>query len=347
MTRKTGRHTALPPPYFKIVVVPQVFAPGEIRFADIQAFTTVAGGSDVTIENLNQFYTFSTEWRPTTSTIAGYNVNYRHRETKPDGDVRTSLVNGLNVRHQINPVFSTTARLLRSDSTQTGESDLVNYTYSAALRANFLDTLSQSLIYSGTRSDEDEGSSNTNTVVLRTSADLYEGWSMNLDLGYAWNSPQESGDQTSKFLRLDTVMVPHNKLHLDFSYEVYWDTQEEEEDNTRQKGSIHTLLVVSDTINMTADYNFTDRRGQDDDSTFLQDYALNWAPFRDGTLQFSLAYTESISSEDNKEKFLSPSIKWQVAKGILMELRYNTGTIETAREKLDTDNFYCNLRLFY
>ncbi|MBN2332760.1 MAG: hypothetical protein JXO49_01485 [Deltaproteobacteria bacterium] len=333
--------------YLKIVVLPQVFAPGEIRLADIQAFTTVAGGSRVTIENLNQFYTFGAEWRPTTSTSAGYNVNYRHRETKPDGEVRTSLVNGVNVRHQFNPVFSTTARLLRSDATQTGESDLVSYTYSTALRADFFDTLRQSLIYSGTRSDEDEGSSTTNAVVLRTSADLYEGWSMNLDLGYAWNSLQESGDQTSKFLRLDTVVVPHNKLHLDFSYEVYWNTQEDEEDSTRQKGSIHSLLVVTDTINMTADYNFTDRQGPDNDSTFLQDYALNWAPFRDGTLQFSLSYTESISSENNEEKFLSPSIKWQVAKGMLMELRYNTGTIETAREKLDTDNVYCNLRLFY
>ena len=333
--------------YLKVATIPQAFAPGEIRYTNIEAFTTIAGGSNLKIENLNQFYTFGAEWHPTDRTIAGYNINYRHRETKPDGDIKTSLVNSLNLHHQINPVFSATARLLRNDVTQTNESNLVGYTYSTALRARFLETLSQSLVYSGTRNEEDEGNSLTNSIILRTNADLYGGWSMNLDLGYAWNKPRDEGDQTSTFLRLDTVVIPHNKLHLDFTYEVYWDTQEGEKDSTRQTGRTHALWVVTDTLNVTANYNFTERQGREDDSTFLQDYAVNWAPFRDGTLQFALAYTESLDSENNEEKFLSPTIKWQIAKGILMELRYNTGTIETAREKLDTDNFYCKLRVFY
>ncbi len=333
--------------YLKVATIPQAFALGEIRYTDIKAFTTIAGGSNLKIENLNQFYTFGAEWRLAAGTMAGYNINYRHRETKPDGDIKTSLVNSLNLHHQINPVFSATARLLRNDVTQTNESDLVNYTYSTALRAKFLETLSQSLVYSGTRNEEDEGNSLTNSVILRTNADLYEGWSMNLDLGYAWNKPLDEGSQTSTFLRLDSVVIPHNKLHLDFTYEVFWDTQEGEKDSTRQTGSAHALWVVTDTFNVTANYNFTDRQGQENDSTFLQDYAVSWAPFRDGTLQFALAYTESLNSENDEERFLSPTIKWQIAKRILMELRYNTGTIETTREKLDTDNFYCKLRIFY
>ena len=63
-----------------------------------------------------------------------------------------------------------------------GDADDTNQSYSLAFSGNYLETLSQSLIFSGSQSDSSDGDSDSKSVNLRTSADLYTGWSMNIDL---------------------------------------------------------------------------------------------------------------------------------------------------------------------
>ena len=170
---------------------------------------------------------------------------------------------------------------------------------------------------------------------------------MNLDLGYGWNTLVDDTDQTSTFIRVETNLEPHRKVNMSLNYSIAWLKETDEPSGRDQRGSFHGLWAPTRTLSMQANLYFTDKTGRRDDSTFLQDYSLNWSPFPDGTMQFSLSYNESRSTEGQIIKLLTPSVKWQVSRNIFVEASYSTGTIESATEIVDTDNYRCNLRVVY
>ena len=74
---------------------------------------------------------------------------------------------------------------------------------------------------------------------------------------------------------------------------------------------------------------------------------MNWAPFPDGSLNFSIAYTRAKTTLGYEEKLVKPEVRWQIARGILMIFTYSNGTVESATETSDIQTFTGNLRVFY
>jgi hypothetical protein len=235
----------------------------------------------------------------------------------------------------------------RTRTTDQEKEDINDILYSLSLRANYLATLNQTLTYSGTSSDEPEGSSTTNSVVLRTNADLYTGWSMNLDFGYAFNTLQNGADQTVRSFRVGTILEPNRNINISLDYTRTATEETNQIDSRTDYGTFQVLWALTNTLNTFFRYNFRNQKGQNDISTSLRELNINWAPFPDGTLQFSIGYNESKDFAEREIKTISPTITWKVASGMFLDLRYNNGTIESPTESSDLDSLIAKLRIFY
>lgn len=336
--------------YLKIVTTPLDTPPpgdpGEIPVSDLQAYTTVLGANRFTstFRNAN----LGVDWKISERTSSGYTVFYQEQESNPGGTKRSILNTGINFRRIFSPIFTGTTRLLRQVSWQQGEEINTNYTYSAALNGKYLSTFTQALSYNGTYTEEPEGVSRTNAFVLRSNAQLYDGWSAIFDQGYSWRYPLGEEKTTKTFIRFGSNIIPNRKMGFTVDYSVSFSKQVNEAEKRDQSGRFRGTWRPLETVNLAADIAFTDTDAGDvNESVVLQDYSVNWSPLRHGSLQVSLGYNESTSSADRKERSFSSNLKWLASANAYVTLGYTKGSVDTATQVIDFDSVAMNLRIFY
>ena len=348
----------------KVTTTPlTLLAPGEIRYRSISALTSLSGQNP---ENLDQNYSFGLGWTPSEKTTMGYEGYYRARESEPGGSERTSWTNSMYFRHVISQIFSTYGRFYRTDQTLTtssgqGDAEDSNQSYSLAVNGNYLEKLNQSLIFSGFQNNSPEGDRDSKSVLLRTNADLYTGWSMNIDLSYSLITPVSGAEQTAKSFRLQTSIQPNRRIDLNCDYSAIWVEETDKADIWSQYGAIQVLGVITDNLNMFFRYSFRDQQGTYDISTSHREVNVNWSPFPDGDLRFTIGYSEStdqanqdlmgfseLTNQSRQElKTISPSLTWKIGPGLFFELTYSTGTIETQTETSDFDSYMATFKVIY
>jgi hypothetical protein len=334
--------------YVKIVTTPlnQNPLPGkEIRILDISAWETV--DTDV-FRRTNLNTDLAATWRMSEATSSGYDLHYRKETSQPDDRAKAYLNMGANLRHVWTPVFSGAARLARSEVREQGDITDVGYTWSMSLRGSYLDTFNQILTYSYNNDrDRQEGNSTANALLLRSNLDLYQGLSLTLDNGYSWQYPAGGGKTTTTYARLGSNITPNRWLSLTLTYGVSWSTQPDSPSSRDQTGSLVASWAPFPTLSLAADLSYTDKAGPQQDSTARQIYHVNWSPFRDGTLQFSLGYGASRTTLDEKTSSLSPALKWQINRNCLLSLEYSVGERENRTEIATFNNATVMMRLFY
>ena len=337
----------------KVTTTPlTLLAPGEIRYRSIRAFTNLGSQEP---ENLDQNYSFGINWAKGNRTTMGYEGSYREQQSEPGSSVRSSWTNSMYFRHVLSQVFSTYGRYYRNDQTRTrtsqqSDAEETDQSYSLALRGDYLERLSQSLIFSGSQSDRSRGDSDSKSVLLRTNADLYTGWSMNIDLNYTLNTLLSGVDQTVKSLYLETNIQPNRRIDVNFDYSSLWTEEEDRSDIWTQYGTFQILLAITDTLNTFFKYNFRYEEGTTDTSAIQREFNVNWSPFPEGDLRFALGYNESSDEGDQfmqELKTISPGLTWKIGRGIFLELRYDTGTVETTSELQDYSSYMAKFRVFY
>jgi hypothetical protein len=333
--------------FIKVVTDPQPLAPGEIRTAAIRAFTTLFVSPGTEIEDFDQNFNLGLRWAISDKTEASYEGFFRYRDSKPFDITRKSLTNSISLQHTFNPIFFASARILRTDGTETNRSDVTHHSYSASLEADYFETLHQSLVYSGTHDDGELGTGYVNSVFLRTNADLYEGWSSNLDLGFSAKSPVEGGNITTSTLRLSTDVDPNPKLKFVIDYRFSRNTQSREPSWLDQNARFQGFWVPLRTLSFFAAVRLRHDERDNEGLRVAQDYSVNWAPFPDGLLRFSLGYNRTVDTRSNTTSALSPQIDWQVTRTSLLTLRFNLGKVETDQETRDVKNVRLTFRTFY
>jgi hypothetical protein len=107
------------------------------------------------------------------------------------------------------------------------------------------------------------------------------------------------------------------------------------------------FLVPLKTLSLFAAVSFKDRDTRNRHASITQDYAVNWAPFPDGSLNFALGYNYFNAPEGVEERLFTPEVRWQVARGVLLTVEYTTGILKSATEKRDLQTFNANLRVYY
>lgn len=334
--------------FVKVVTTPlSLLAPGEIRLADLQAYTTVSGTSGQRLTTKDQNYNFGMHWKVSDKTSSGYDMYYRTAEAQPEGSSKTALTHSAYLRHVFTPIFLANTRVLRSETNQSNKGKEVAHTLTAALTGNYLDTFSQSLTYSGVTSTADQGDSTSHSLFVRHRADLYEGWSATVDCGRSWKDSEEEGKDTNRFIRTGTSLIPNKNMHFNLNYQVAWGTSSARQDSQRQSGNLQGFWVPLPTLSVLAELHFNDLKGETVDSTVSQSYTVGWSPFADGDLQFNVAFHQGQNTEGDRSRLISPTIRWDVARGVLASLEYSTGTTDSLDQSSEFDSITANIRVHY
>jgi hypothetical protein len=322
--------------------------PGASNFPDIfvtemQAFVTVPGAElQDKITNTDHNFNFALSARLSENTRAGYILNYISQEQDPASTKTTQLSNTVYMNHIFNRIFSTGARLARTDISQLN-TDEVTYTYNANVRGVYLPTFDQTLTFSGQNTKEDDDSSDVFSLVLRNNAILYRGWSAYLDSGLNYNRPTASDEaQRSMLLRVGTNFEPNQKLSINLNYrlrEIY-----RPEKSTQADLNIEAFFVPTRTLSFNASFSLVERT--DTKTRTFQNYVVSWSPSPDGDLQFFFTYNETLSSEINERRTtVGPSFSWTISNHFFLEMFYNYSKQKSDFLKIETNNVFARLRM--
>jgi hypothetical protein len=104
-----------------------------------------------------------------------------------------------------------------------------------------------------------------------------------------------------------------------------------------------------DTLRLFAAVSYRDREtgAADEKPRVSQDYSVSWAPFPDGSVDLSLRYSRSKATEGRDSWTISPELRWQIARGLLLTVTYSIGTVESVTERSDVETWTGRLRIFY
>jgi len=323
--------------------VPDAASFPNIFVTEMEAFATLSeAAAQETQESIDWTYDLNLRARVTDKTTLGYSFYYNFRDQDPVSAKRTELSNTLSLNHVFNEVFSTNARLNRIDEEEE-DLDTVTYNYNLSLRGAYLPTFDQTLSFSGQNQKSDLDDSENFTILLRNNAILYRGWSAFVDGGFYWDRPMGS-DRTDKtiLLRASTNFVPNQMLTINLDYQQRETI--EPETNSRYDFNAEAFFVPVRALSLNARYNLVKRTGFQ--STTLQNYAVNWSPFPDGSIQLFFNYNETLESvEDRRRTTIGPGFNWTISNHFFLEMSYNYQKDDSKTQKIESNNLFARFRL--
>jgi hypothetical protein len=341
--------------FIKVVVSPlSVIVPGATSFPDI--FITEAQPyvrrpvGDVEGKSATTTHMFNMDLR--TRLMPGrdlfHEFSYFLVNTDPGVGERYTLANAFSGLKRFNPFFSSNFRVFREDLQEITASG-VAYGYNAALRADPLPTLDHTLVVSGRREDIGVDEIDTDAVFLQNRAELYQGVDAFLHGGLSRKVQGTGEEDDTTLLNFGATVVPHRTMTWTLSYT---GTTTDQTGGDRAEGTLkdrRTDLGVAfrpfQTVYLFASIG---RAEQDERQDTLTNYSLNWSPFPYGTIQLQLAYSEDLRSEDqSKIKTLRPSLRWEIAPRILLDVAYLQTQSDSVLESVDLRSFTTTLKLIY
>jgi hypothetical protein len=286
-----------------------------------------------------------------------------YREFDQDIDPIYTISNGLFFTHRLSRIFSTSANASIEFGEERGESRSA-VLYYASLGATPLPTLTDSLVVSGNTQWLGQTTTKTNSVVLYNAAQLYRGLDATLNLGVNFLSEETADgqelDRTEYYVNVGAGITPHPNLTTSAYYlgriiETSGGTA------IRADGSLFTggqqitehrfdvgvsftpfrTLALTATTNIVAE---TDR-----DTQVTQNFGANWAPFPDGTLQFSFFYAENRLPDESESRIIQPTLRWYLTprRRSYLEATYQKSTLDGNAFKSESDLFTARLNIFY
>jgi hypothetical protein len=341
--------------YIKMVTMPLTNAvdpPGHFRdlyVTEVEPFSLDQG--NITRSNLENSATMGLLWRLDPKTSMGYSVFYRNQRT--EADMMTQRNNALsqtvNLNRMINQILTGSVRGSREDR-HTPSQDSLDYSYGASLAAGWLDTFRQSLSYNGTWSKTERPAnstgppkeiSKTNSVVLRNVAELYRGWSANVDFGYTWSFPWDEGQRATRLFRVESTIIPNPKLTVNTGY-FYSRTTSDQPPSEDQRLELSFALSPTSAISLFSRLTVIDQGGT---SKVYQNYSLDWSPFPDGALQLFVTYSESLTNEGADTQTSLAGFDWRVNSGTVLRTSYSKSVSESLHDKTDSQVISVTLRL--
>jgi hypothetical protein len=333
------------------VVVPPGTDVSNIFVTEMQTFlrrpAEEVGGTTTT--QSSHLYDLGVKWRILDRPSLYYDFYYWSLITDP-GDVRSLLSNNLNLSHRFNAVFSGAARIGREDIWETDGKSSANV-YSASVTAVPLPTLFHSLVVSGRFEDREEGSTITNSAFLNNTAILYKGLNASLAGGVSVADLDTGARTVSTIVNMGVTAIPHPTLSINFNFsQTNAETTGGSEQASLSNGSSFTRfaslsLGYTPFPSLYIYTSFGQSSRTDMDTITLQDYAVTWSPFRDGDLQFNFLYSESLSSENTKNRTITPSLRWNIRRNTTLDVSYSLTSDEALTLKTDARVFAANLRV--
>jgi hypothetical protein len=275
-----------------------------------------------------------------------YDFAFFYAGASPGGAARHSVTNGLSAARRFSRFLSGGTRLSREDSVDPIRSSSA-YTLSTSLQATPLETLTNSLVFSGRLENAEAESTRSESLFLNNAAALYRGVDVSLSGGVSRSSRRGGQEITSATWNAGATLVPNSKMTVNLAYfESLSDqsggvkktsTQRVRQESASVAFSPLSALYLFASLSITSS---TDRA-----ASATQSYSVGWSPFREGALQFSVAYAESLRSEDNgRDKAFTPSVRWNIGRKMNLDLSYQRSETDSASQSSTTETYSANLR---
>ena len=340
--------------YLKVVTSPlpaAVIVPpalNDIFVTEMQAFQR-RSSQDVAGKRTNttHVYDLSAKWRILDRPNLSYDFYYWGTRSEPLGTSLYIVTNALNLAHRFNNVFTGAARIGRENSSD-GLTKRSANVYTVSVTATPLRTLFHSLVASGRFEQNEMGSRDNNSLFLNNSAELYKGVHLNLSGGVTLSHDENGRSNVTTILNSGAAIVPNPLLNLNFNYS--------QSNSSQTGGGQADTTTFTRRADISAGYTpFSNlyifasvgiNAESDRETIIAQNYAVSWSPFQDGDLQFNFAYTESITSEGQKDRTVSPSLRWNLRRNVQLDASYSFVQSESPVQKSKSKILSLNLRTF-
>jgi len=335
--------TVVPPPGTDV---------SNIFITELQAFNTAAStlvGSKSS--STSELYDLNARANLLSSPMLVYNLYYTHRKNDP-GSVSFTLGNSLSLSHQLSRVVTGTARVAREDNGgDAPQAATTNYLFNASLMATPLPTLSNTLVISGSRLEASESTTNTSSLFLTNSAQLYRGISVSLSGGESRQSSSLGTDSENSMINAGAGLTPHRNMTISLNYSM-----------TRARSSLEGVEgPVTSGRNATASvaykpvetlylvFSISGSSGTNVPRQTSRNYAATWSPLSSGTLQVFLSYAENIQSGAGEgfERAKSAGVAWRVGPRINLSTGYSITKSEAVSQISESKNFNANLTMSF
>ena len=118
------------------------------------------------------------------------------------------------------------------------------------------------------------------------------------------------------------------------------------ERDSRYDFTAEALFVPLRALSLNASYNIVKRSGSDTRTT--QNYARNFSPFPDGSLQFFFNYNETLESiDDTRQTTVGPGLNWTISNHFFFEMSYNYQKNDSNTQRIESQNLYAKFRFIF
>ncbi len=342
--------------FIKVVTKPlSIAVPGASNFPNIfvtelQAFLN-RPAADVRgkTTRTSHIYNLDTKTRILGTPGLYHDFSFFFTQVSPSGQLRYTLTNGLSANYNFSRTLSGTGRI----AIENGEEEKKNriaYVYYAALNANPLTTLRDSLVFSGRIEEIGGKPSDNHSIFLYNTAALYKGIDLNLNGGLTFAKQETGQSQTGTIVNFLTTIVPHPNftLTLNGSYATTSESGGEKPSSSdhTMRGEATVSFIPFRTLNLLAGLEVISEKTRK--TQINQKYGINWSPFQDGALQFNFNYSEEVRSENHeKTRNITPSILWKIKGKSYLIVSYQLIKSESDTQKTDSKIISTNLKIFF
>jgi hypothetical protein len=263
------------------------------------------------------------------------------------GPTSWALSNGLSVQHQFDPVWGISARVSREDGLER-DRERTAHLYSAALTSVPLERLRHSLVLSGYVDETGGTETDNHSVVLNSTALVYDGIDLTLVLGKSHATISDGSSNDAELIGAGATLTPYRTVTFNLRYDERDATIAVEGVPDRPELTRSAEASVAYTP-VPSVYFFASRR--QDERTNEADrvtdtFALSWSPFPGGALQVSVSYDETRYSDlDEVNTSFVPFLRWNINARSYLEITYQNLQRESNLAVLDDEIATATLRL--
>ena len=266
-----------------------------------------------------------------------YEFNYFFTKNDP-GELVYTVSNGLSFFQQFNRVFSGRGRVsFEYGEERAGTREALLYT--ASVTAVPFQALNSSLLFSG-KDETVAGNRDTNvSILLYNNAKFYEGIDANLWGGVSFQEADTGRRNRNTLLNAGATFIPNKKVTLTLLYNGTTTVTSGGDlpgETTNYTRAGEAALAITPVQNVYLFGSYRIAKSTTSASTNILNYSVSWSPFPDGTLHLSFFYNETIQSEGEKQRSITPGLRWYVTPRSYLNLSYQH--LETESPDLTTQS---------
>jgi hypothetical protein len=331
--------------------IPGFQPPFNVFVTELQAFNevpaaSVQGKTSTTSHNLNSDIKVYLLDDSTYLPALAYDCSIFFTSSSPSGFTKWVLDNALLADHRFNEYVSASGRFTREDSDEPlGHREA--YVYNATLRYIPLKTLTHTLAYSGRTESFQGRTSDSNSVYLNNTAQLYKGVDVNASGGVS-SATSETGEKNTTYSFLLSInVVPRRDLSFNINYtynksDLSGGGQPSSTISTK-RGDFSVTYRPFTTLYLLASFAVLEQT--DKPTNVFQNYGVNWSPFPDGALQFNFSYSENIQTlNQEKSRLITPSLTWKITERTILDVSYPFLKTESISGTTDSQTLSAILR---